>query len=162
RQERRPDGVVETISGSGEASVLTIALYDETGERIDTAEVGSPVTLEIRVRINRAIDRLVLGFMIKDRLGQAIYGINTHRLELAITDAVVGEEIVYRFSFPMNLGRGSYSISTSLSRIDSHLDGNYEWRDLGLIFHVMNTRHEDFVGYAWLAAQPAIERQRPY
>ena len=92
---------------------------------------------------------------------QAMYGINTHRLDLAITDAVVGEEITYRFTFPMNLGKGSYSISTSLSKLDSHLDGNYEWRDLGLIFHVINTRHEDFVGCAWLESTPSIERSRP-
>lgn len=161
RQERRPDGVAQTVSGSGEAEVVAIALLDEAGQGIDAVEVGSPVSLEVRVRINRAVDRLVLGFLIKDRLGQAIYGINTHRLDLAIEDAVAGEEIVYRFAFPLNLGRGSYSVSTSLSRLDSHLDGNYEWRDLGLMFHVMNSSREDFVGCTWLAPRPAIERHRP-
>ncbi len=160
RQERRPDGAAQTISGSGEAEVVGLALYDAAGERLDAVEVGSETILEIRVRVNRAVPRLVLGYLIKDRLGQAMYGINTHRLDLAIEDAVAGEEIVYRFAFPMNLGKGSYSVSTSLSRLDSHLDGNYEWRDLGLLFHVMNSRHVDFVGCAWLESRPTIERRR--
>ena len=161
RQERLADGVAQTISGSGEASTTSITLYDAAGERLDAVEVGSTVTLEIKVAVNRTVPRLVLGYMIKDRLGQAMYGINTHRLDLAVTDAQPGEELTYRFTFPMNLGKGSYSISTSLSKLDSHLDGNYEWRDLGLIFHVVNSRHVDFVGCAWLESKPSVERRRP-
>lgn len=160
RQEVLPDGQVQTISGRGEVTVIAIRLLDAQGQQLDVVEVGQPVTLEIRVRVQQHVSRLVLGFLIKDKLGQAVYGINTHRLELSIEDATVGEEIVYRFDFQMNLGKGSYSISTSLSRLDSHLDGNYEWRDLGLLFHVMNTQHEDFVGTAWLAPCPSIERCR--
>ncbi len=161
RQERLADGTVQTISGSGDAAVVAMTLCDAAGEHLDAVEVGDEVILEITVRVNRPVSRLVLGYLIKDRLGQAMFGINTHRLDLAVTDAVAGEEIVYRFTFPMNLGKGSYSISTSLSRLDSHLDGNYEWRDLGLIFHVVNSRQVDFVGCAWLGSQPAIERRRP-
>jgi lipopolysaccharide transport system ATP-binding protein len=49
-------------------------------------------------------------------------------------------------------------VSLSLSRLDSHLDRNYEWRDYGLVFHVINNRHEDFVGCSWLAAKTTITR----
>lgn len=161
RQESLSDGRMQTVSGSGEATVTAMALLNGDGQRLDAVDVGQAVTLEIRVHVKQPVPRLVLGFLIKDRLGQAIYGINTHRLKLPIEDAMPGEEIMYRFDFPMNLGKGSYSISTSLSRLDSHLDGNYEWRDLGLLFHVMNTQQEDFVGTAWLAPRPSITRYRP-
>jgi lipopolysaccharide transport system ATP-binding protein len=50
-------------------------------------------------------------------------------------------------------------VSLSLSRLDSHLDRNFEWRDYGLVFHVINNRHEDFVGCSWLNAQTTITRQ---
>jgi len=155
------DGQVQTISGSGEATVVAMRLLDAEEKTLDVVEVGQAVTLEIRVKVQQPVSRLVLGFLIKDKLGQAIYGINTHRLNLPIEDAICDEEIVYRFDFSMNVGKGSYSISTSLSRLDSHLDGNYEWRDLGLLFHVVNTHHEDFVGAAWLAPRPSIERCPP-
>jgi lipopolysaccharide transport system ATP-binding protein len=121
-------------------------------------EVDEPLVLQVRVRANTAVSRLVLGFLIKDRLGQAIYGINTHRLDQPLENLVAGEETTYRFSFPARLGKGSYSVSLSLSRDDSHLDKNFEWRDNALIFHVFNTGKEDFVGSSWLDAKVDINR----
>ena len=96
--------------------------------------------------------------MIKDRFGQAIYGINTHRLEQSIENPAPGELIFYRFQFVARIGKGSYSVSLSLSREDSHISQNYEWRDNALLFHMYNAEREDFVGYAWLGAQLHIER----
>ncbi len=159
RQERLPDGKVQTISGSGEAAIASMAFIDAAGERVDAIEVGQEITLEVRVTASCDLPRLVLGYMIKDRLGQSIYGVNTHRLGLAAGDVAAGEALVYRFTFSMNLGKGSYSVSTSLSRLDSHLDKNFEWRDLGLIFHVVNPHHEDFVGSTWLPPRASVERQ---
>ncbi|WP_211444573.1 ABC transporter ATP-binding protein [Collimonas humicola] len=158
RQERLEDGRLRTISGTGEASIASVNLLDDAGKRLDVVEVGAYATLEVQVAINAEVPRLVMGYMIKDKLGQSIFGINTHRLEMPQTDLQPGENVIYRCRFPMNLGKGSYSIAISLSRLDSHLDTNYEWRDYSVIFHVINTRHPDFVGCAFLDAEIAVER----
>ncbi|EJN20694.1 ABC-type polysaccharide/polyol phosphate transport system, ATPase component [Pseudomonas sp. GM79] len=158
RQEMLADGQVQTVSGTGEAGILSVRMLDERERAIDAAEVGQPVVLEVQVEVRQDIERLVLGFMIKDRLGQAMYGINTHRQDLALTDLQAGERLTYRFAFVMGLGKGNYSVALSLSRLDSHLDRNFEWRDYGLVFHVINNRHEDFVGCSWLAAKTTITR----
>jgi len=158
RQELLDGGQVRTVSGTGEAGILSVRLLDEHEHAIDAAEVGQPVTLEVDVEIRQDIERLVLGFMIKDRLGQAMYGINTHRQNQALDDLRAGERITYRFAFVMGLGKGNYSVALSLSRLDSHLDRNFEWRDYGLVFHVINNRREDFVGCAWLGARTSIIR----
>jgi lipopolysaccharide transport system ATP-binding protein len=158
RQEMLADGEVQTVSGTGEAGILSVRLLDENDRSIDAAEVGQPVVLEVQVEVRQDIERLVLGFILKDRLGQMMYGINTHRQDKALTDLHAGERYTYRFSFVMGLGKGNYSVSLSLSRLDSHLDRNYEWRDYGLVFHVINNRHEDFVGCSWLAAKTTITR----
>ncbi|PRC93966.1 ABC transporter ATP-binding protein [Solimicrobium silvestre] len=158
RQERLADGRLRTISGTGEASIVAVNLFDDKNKKLDVVEVGTIVTLEIEVKINNPVERLVMGYMIKDKLGQSIFGINTHRLDQPQTDLLPGENLVYRCRFPMNLGKGSYSIAISLSRLDSHLDTNYEWRDYSIIFHVINTRHPDFVGCAFLDAQIDVER----
>ncbi len=158
RQEMRADGKVQTISGSGEATVGDIALLNEKGERVEVVDVGTPVTLEVKVTIHAPIPRLVLGYMIKDRLGQPIYGTNTHLKELPLDDVQPGEGIAYRFRFPINLGPGSYSVATALVSSDTHLDNNYEWRDLALVFNVMNMSHPHFEGSAWL--DPTIEIER--
>ncbi|MBN3863737.1 ABC transporter ATP-binding protein [Pseudomonas frederiksbergensis] len=158
RQEMLAGGQVQTVSGTGEAGILSVRLLDERERAIDAAEVGQPVVLEVQVQVRQDIERLVLGFMIKDRLGQAMYGINTHRQDLALTDLQAGERVTYRFAFVMGLGKGNYSVALSLSRLDSHLDRNFEWRDYGLVFHVINNRHEDFVGCSWLGAKTSITR----
>lgn len=152
------EGKVQTVSGTGEATVADIALLDEHGERVEVVDVGSPVTLEVRVKVNAPIPRMVLGYMIKDRLGQPMYGTNTHLKQLPLDDVKAGEEVVYRFAFPMNLGPGSYSVATAIVSTETHLVNNYEWRDLALVFTVMNMRRPHFEGSAWL--DPAIDIQR--
>ncbi|MFI8482087.1 ABC transporter ATP-binding protein [Pseudomonas sp. NPDC078700] len=158
RQERLESGQVRTISGTGEAGFADIALINDQGQRVEVISVGAMVTLEVTVDVRADVPRLVLGFMIKDRMGQAMYGINTHRLNQPVENLKAGEQVVYRFRFPARLGKGNYSIALSLSRFDSHLDTNYEWRDFALVFHVINIKQADFVGCAWLDSDVSIER----
>ena len=158
RLQATDTGKVQTVSGTGEATVADIALLDEHGERVEVVDVGAPVTLQVTVKTNAAIPRMVLGYMIKDRLGQPMYGTNTHLKELPLDDVAAGEEVVYRFAFPMNLGPGSYSVATAIVSTETHLVNNYEWRDLALVFTVVNMRRPYFEGSAWL--DPAVDIQR--
>jgi lipopolysaccharide transport system ATP-binding protein len=157
-QVRTPEGRVQTTSGSGDATVLEVALENEEGQALEILNVGIPATLRVRVRVNKKVPRLVLGYMIKDRLGQQIFGTNTHHLDRALTDLRPGETIDYRFRFPLNLGPGSYSITTALTSSETHLADNYEWRDLAAIFMVMNMNRREFVGSSWLEPQVEIQR----
>ncbi|GGI90978.1 ABC transporter ATP-binding protein [Halopseudomonas pertucinogena] len=159
RQERLADNRIRTISGTGEASIADVVLLDDKGRPVEVLETGTPVTLKVTVDINTDLERLVLGFMIKDRMGQPIYGINTHRINRPLEDLKAGEQVTYSYRFDANLGKGNYSVALSLSRLDSHLDKNYEWRDFALIFHVINTRKPDFVGCASLDARLEIDHQ---
>jgi lipopolysaccharide transport system ATP-binding protein len=159
RQTALSDGSVQTVSGTGEARIATLSMRDENDQPIEIVQVGQAVVLHIEVDICQPVDRLVVGFMIKDRFGQPMYGINTHRSQQVMTDLAPGERVSFYFRFSMRLGQGNYSMSFSLSRFDSHLDKNYEWRDYGLIFQVINTSREDFVGCAWLDAK--IETVQP-
>lgn len=152
------DGVVQTVSGSGEVGLVRMRLQNSAGQPLEVVPIGEPVSLVLEAEVHQAVDQLVLGFMIKDRLGQSIYGINTSRLNRILYDLKPGEKVRFRFDFPMNLGKGSYSIATSLSRSDSHLEKNYEWRDRGLMFHVVDMTSAPSVGVAWLNAQVDIER----
>jgi lipopolysaccharide transport system ATP-binding protein len=149
------EGRVQTSSGTGEATVTDIILEDENGAALEVANVGIPVSLRIRVRANAAMPRLVLGYMIKDRLGQQMFGTNTHHMAVPLEAVRAGEIIEYRFRFPLNLGPGSYSITTALTSSDTHLADNYEWRDLAFLFIVMNMNRKTFVGSSWL--EPTIE-----
>jgi lipopolysaccharide transport system ATP-binding protein len=158
RVQETDAGKLQTVSGTGEATVTDIALLDETGEPAEVVDVGAAVTLRVRVRACAAIPRMVLGYMIKDRLGQPMYGTNTDLKALPLEGVQAGEEVTYRFAFPMNLGPGTYSVATAIVSTDTHLVNNYEWRDLALVFTVMNMRRPHFEGSAWL--DPTIDIQR--
>lgn len=151
-------GAVQTVSGTGEASVTAVALLNESGEQIAATNVGARVTLRIDVAIKASIPRLVLGYLIKDRLGQSIYGTNTHYLERPLYDLKSGETAQYNFSFPANLGPGSYSIATALTSTETHLGDNFEWRDLAHLFLVVNSNRKTFDGCNWI--EPTVEVTR--
>lgn len=157
-QSINEQGVVQTVSGSAEVRLVTMRLQDQHGQPLEVVPIGEPVSLVLEAEVYKAVDQLVLGFMIKDRLGQSIYGINTSRMNRVLYDLKAGERIRFQFDFPMNLGKGSYSIATSLSRSDSHLEKNFEWRDRGLMFHVVDMTQIPSVGVAWLNAQVQIDR----
>ena len=155
KQIELDDGKVQTISGTGDATVTRIALVDQSDNPIEVVDVGQAVHLVIDVKTHKAIDRLVLGYGIKDRLGQVIYGTNTHLKEQAITLVGAGAEYRFDIAFPANLGPGTYSIQTALVSDDTHLVNNFEWRDLALVFNVININKPQFAGCAWI--DPVIE-----
>jgi lipopolysaccharide transport system ATP-binding protein len=155
KQEVLEDGKVQTISGTGDATVVGIALLDMQGRPLEVVDVGQAVRLSITVQVHKAIERLVLGYGIKDRLGQVIYGTNTHLKEQTLMDVSAGNKFVFNIVFPANLGPGTYSVQTALVSNDSHLVNNYEWRDLALVFNVINMNKPHFAGCAWI--DPNIE-----
>jgi lipopolysaccharide transport system ATP-binding protein len=158
RQKTLSDGTVQTISGTGEASILSVELLDEENKLTDAISVGAKTKLRIKAKVNKDIPQLVLGFMFKDKLGQTIFGTNTFKMDSLLTNLSAGETVSYDFDFPMNLGPGSYSIATCLSLNDSHLDRSYEWRDYSFVFHVQNKEKTGFVGSAWLDTSLSISR----
>jgi lipopolysaccharide transport system ATP-binding protein len=155
KQEALPDGTLQTISGTGEAVVKSIALLNEAGEAIEVADVGQNVKLHVQVLVKQDIDRLVLGYGIKDRLGQVVFGTNTDLKKQPLLDVKAGSVHDFFVSFPANLGFGTYSVQTALVSTDNHLVNNYEWRDLALVFNVVNISKPHFAGCAWI--DPTIE-----
>lgn len=151
-------GRVQTVSGSGEAKIAEIALLNEKDERIEVVNVGQPVKLKLVVETTTAIPELVVGYMIKDRLGQPVFGTNTHHLKRKLTGVSAGSAVTFVFGFMANLGPGTYSISVSLHTGETHIAKNYEWRDLAAIFNVINIDKETFVGAIWLP--PTMECHR--
>ena len=111
--------------------------------------VGDSVELRIRIKIHQDIPSLVLGYGIKDRLGQVMYGTNTWHTKQIIESPKAGENYEFTIVFPANFGVGSYSVVIALTDSDTHLSLNYEWRDLALVFNVINIDKIYFTGCVW-------------
>ena len=158
RQQATGDGRTQTSSGVGGATVSSIQLLNEQGNAVEMIDVGAKVTLQIRVAVQTPIPELVLGYMLKDRLGQPVFGTNTHHLGTTEKNLVPGDQLEYRIDFDANLGAGSYSIATALHQSDSHIACNYEWRDLALVFQVINLSKPSFVGGSFLHTVHSVKR----
>jgi lipopolysaccharide transport system ATP-binding protein len=152
------NGKVQTISGTGEAEIESAVIVNSEGEPVEVVNVGENITLKITARANTKLPELVLGYLIKDRLGQPVYGTNTHHLGLPLKQLEPGERIKYQFSFPANMGEGSYSVTVALHASDTHIAANYVWKDSVLLFTIVNINRPSFTGVAWLP--PTWELQR--
>ena len=157
-QTVKEDGAIQTISGTGEVKIIQLALYNKDNEEIEYISVGEPIVLRIQVKVNQDISQLVLGYMIKDKLGQAAFGTNTHHYNQIIKNVKKGDIFEFSFSFSMNLGVGSYSIAVAAHAEDTHITTNYEWRDQALVFNVVNTNKQEFVGSTWIAQSVEVNR----
>lgn len=162
QQKVTDDGKIQTVSGTGEANVIATEIYDKKGELSEHLNVGEDATLLIRVRVNQDLPRLVVGYSFKDRLGQVIYGTNTLLKDRVILDVKKDEIYDFEFKFSMNIGVGSYSVQTALVSSETHLVNNYEWRDLALVFNVINAHKEQFAGVAWIDPDIEIKKNEIY
>lgn len=138
------------LSGTGEAVFETVVLKDATDNKTELLHVGQAVVLEIAAHCLVDIDDLVLGFLIKDRYGQDVFGTNTGQIGKECADLLSGSRLVWRFSFDANIGSGTYSITVALHSKAGHVEHNYAWQERALVFEVINSHHPDFSGVAWL------------
>jgi len=155
RQKTADGGKIQSISGTREAVVEDVALLDAENNRVETVNVGQQVRLRIVVRSAADIEHPVIGYMIKDRFGQSVFGTNTCHLEHDIVKLRRGEPYTLDFKFGVDLGEGSYSVAVALHTAETHITKSYEWRDLALVFKVVNADKSKFAGVAWLP--PSLE-----
>ena len=152
------NGKIATISGNKKACIKNVEILDVAGKKIQNLEVGKKIKLKVTVQANENLPSLVLGYQIKNRFSQVVYGTNTYHLKQALKNLKKGEEYDFSFEFDANLGVGSFSVTIALHDSDNHLQNNYEWRDNAIIFNVVNFSKPDFVGLAYL--EPNLEIKR--
>lgn len=151
-------GKVQTRSGTAAVKTESVQLLDECGDTLEQVKVGQHVTLHVKAKVHEDVDQLVIGYVIKDRLGQTIYGTNSYYLNQTLLHMKAGEIVTFNARFAANLGEGSYSISVALHESDTHIGKNYDWVDHALVFQVINIEHEHFVGSSWMP--PVLEISR--
>ena len=149
-QREQGDGKTQTVSGTGDVTITSVELLNAEEQPIEVGAVGEPVQLRVSARCVKAVDDLVVGYMIKDRLGQPVFGTNTFHHKEVAKNLDQAEEITVDFCFELNLGEGSYSMTVALHADDTHVARNYEWRDRILVFSVVNTSNAPFTGVAWI------------
>ena len=103
---------------------------------------GERVRMILRAKANRALANPILGFLVRDRLGQDLFGENT----LPFTDKTPrpvkqGQEFTGEFSFklPM-LPNGQYAVMASVADGDLYKNVQHHWLNDALIIHVSSSK----------------------
>lgn len=152
-------GLGSTVSGSRSAAIQSIQWLNAEGAFANLLLSGQTAKLSIEVVINEPIPELVVGFKIKDRFGNEMYGTNSYYMQQVQTGLHSGQVLTYVYELPVDLGPGNYSVSIALHGGEVHLKANYEWRDRALVFKVVNTDIvPHFVGCSYL--KPTLEIRR--
>lgn len=117
-------------------AVTNVRIVGANGEELRVLEGGEEVTIEVTCRARSPISRPIVGFLLRDRLGQNLFGDNTY---LTYADRSIGvqENQVFRalFTFQMPyLPTGNYSISTALAEGTQTDHVQHYWLDEALIF----------------------------
>ncbi|HTH78920.1 MAG TPA: ABC transporter ATP-binding protein [Ramlibacter sp.] len=122
-------------AGTGEARIESVQWRQEGQPRqVLVSEV--PAQLVVRVRVLQQVEDLTLGILIRDRLGNDMFGTNTHHHGLDLPTKPGEYEIAWDMQ-GFHLGSGYYSLTVAAHAGAEHPAGNYDWWDRCLTFQVL-------------------------
>ncbi|RUR42374.1 ABC transporter ATP-binding protein [Vreelandella populi] len=115
--------------GSGGAVINSAHLLDENGERLAWVVGGENVTVRIECTSNTYMTSPIVGFLVKDRLGQHLFGDNTYLTYLEEPVHIAeGEVFVANFQFRMPvLPMGDYSMTVAIAEGSQQGHVQHHW-----------------------------------
>ncbi len=103
--------------GKGHAQITSVLFLDVNKHPLAWIVGGEQVTLKIEALTHSALDAPIIGFHVKDRLGQALFGDNTYLSYAQSPVSTQDEDKVFaEFTFMMpRLAKGEYSVSVAIA-----------------------------------------------
>lgn len=130
------------VTGGGEIISVRFNKISNGNKEAIVLAGGEMVHLVIKAVTNKSMDQPILGFIVRDRLGQDLFGENT----LSFTEksprsfkAGTIIEAEFRFRLPM-LQNGQYSVMVSFAEGDLFKHVQHHWLHDALILNVASSR----------------------
>lgn len=127
---------------TGHADIVSVFLTRLSPGPEGVFEGGERVRMKVRAKAHDSLQNPILGFLVRDRLGQDLFGENT----LPFTNCVstpVGPgmifEGVFEFRLPM-LPNGQYVVMASVANGDLHSNVQHHWMHDALIINVSSSK----------------------
>jgi len=147
-----------TRSGSRDVNIVKVELLDARGNSARAVRAGEPAEILLEVQVERAVPELTAGILIRDVLGNDVFGTNTFHHDQMIVRPASGSAYRIRCRIDsLALGRGSYSISAALHSRDTHIDNNYDWWDRAVVFQIVPGEGPFSIGTCDLSVQMRCE-----
>ena len=124
---------------SGAAEIVSVDL-SEANQSATVFSGGERVVLVIRAQAMKQIESAIIGFFVKDRLGQPLFGENTYSyfpgLKLAQGQVL---EASFTFSLPL-LPNGEYSMTVSIADGDPWVNIQHHWLHDAVLIRVSSPK----------------------
>jgi lipopolysaccharide transport system ATP-binding protein len=122
--------------GAGGAQIVEVNFLDSDGHPLNWIVGGEHVVLMVVVELHTDLDSVIVGFFVKDKRGQTLFGDNTF---LTYRDQPVaaraGSRVVARFHFDMPvLPRGDYSVNVAVANGTQEDHVQQHWIHDALLF----------------------------
>ena len=111
------------------------------------------------VLFKKSLSDITVGFIIRDRLGNDVFGTNTRHLNVAVGKFEPGDELELVFELSLNLGKGHYSISMAVHQGYRHVENSCDWWDQCLVFQMVPGSEFSFIGTAALPVTVTAKRR---
>jgi lipopolysaccharide transport system ATP-binding protein len=144
-------------AGSGEVLIESVE-FRQGGAASHALVSEVPAQLVLRVRVVRPVPDVTLGILVRDRLGNDVFGTNTHHHGMDIP----GEPGVVKVTWDLagfHLGPGHYSLTVAAHAGAAHSAGNYDWWDRCLTFQVLPAAGPLSIGPSSLQLTVACDRE---
>lgn len=139
--------------GSYQAEIQSVEILASTGKRTGALISGERCAIHVAVRVYGNTKEPSVGIMIRDRLGNDIFGTNTFISGVEIPEDL--KHFTVRFELDMDLGAGNYYVAAAVHSGRDHLGACYDWIDRAIAFKVLPAR-PDFGGCARLKPKISI------
>lgn len=129
--------------GAGGARIQDVYMEDvETGKRLTWIVGGELVRLVIKAQALTDLDSVILGFDLKDRLGQTVFGDNTFLTYLGEPQsAATGQQLSASFEFRMPIMRaGEYAITAAIASGTQSTHVQHHWVHDAMILRAQPSR----------------------
>lgn len=157
KQSKNIGNHVSTRSGNGDLEITNVTILNNEKE-VNAIQVGSEMSIKVTIKCkDKEVEDPTVGFTIKDRLGNEIYGTNTFYLKQRIGKLNRENSCNILFKISANLGVGTYSLTVAAHNGNSHINNNYDWWDHAATFQVISGEQPYFVGTSYIKTEVSTE-----
>lgn len=143
---------------TGSAEILSVEVMDQHGVTIDSLKGGERVQIRIVAKAHSDLESPILGFFVKDKLGQSLFGEHTYTYapqKFAAADSTL--VALFEFTMPL-LPNGAYSVTASVADGDPWTNVQHHWVHDAVIIHVASQKlRYGLVGIPFHAAKLIVE-----
>jgi len=144
--------------GDGASRIVDVAVTDQFGRKCGVFEAGSRMLVRVRAEIRRDMDEMVVGLLIRNRIGMDVFGTNTRVEGITVGPVTAGSVVDLAFQLECVFARNEYTVTVATQYRDGM---SQDWVDDVASFKVINAAAIAGVVHIPTVIQYSIREQLP-